>query len=637
MKKNALIYTNLFVCIVIILGFIITASIGYHSNQSIFYKDTESVSTLTSEGIYHQIDSIFTKPINISLTMANDSLLKDFLDQEQQHPNDSDFIDTMRAYLNTYRQKYDYDSVFLASAQTKRYYYFNGLDRVLDPGVAENQWFYDFLEQGQEYTINIDNDEVDGARNEVTVFINCRIKGADGQTMGVVGVGFRVNSLQALLKSYEDKFGVTACLVNEYGTVEISTERTGFEGEVNLFDICPFPGLKQSILENQQDMRTSWYSTGKSRGYVVSQFVPNMNWHLIVENDTTALDRQLAWQFCREILIVALIIIVVLVTITSVMRRYNKKIIELTVASQKAHQTIFQKAAEQLYENIYEVDITHNRAASEETSQYFESLGAPPNVPYGEALQIIARKQIKEEYRRGYLNTFSRSNVLKAYENGIENLRYEFMISTDQKNYYWMRITAHIFFWGEDRSVRMLVYRENIDAEKRREIYLFDQMQKDSLTGLYNKVSSQEHVRKLLAQNPDGSFAFFILDIDDFKNVNDHLGHAAGDAVLIEFAKILKENFRENDMVGRIGGDEFMAFMPAKSPEAAHKKALELVGALHRQVTTDAGNWIISTSIGVALSPEAGSDFETLYKKADFALYQTKRQGKNAFTIYEQI
>ena len=82
MKKNVLFRTNFAVCAVIIIGFLVTSFISYRSNQGIFRKDVERVSELTSEGIYHQIDSIFTKPINISLTMANDSLLSDFLDGE---------------------------------------------------------------------------------------------------------------------------------------------------------------------------------------------------------------------------------------------------------------------------------------------------------------------------------------------------------------------------------------------------------------------------------------------------------------------------------------------------------------------------------------------------------------------------
>ena len=78
MKKNVLVRTNFLVCIVIVIGFVVTSVISYQSNQGIFRKDMESVSRLTSEDIYHQIDSIFTKPINISLTIANDSLKERF-------------------------------------------------------------------------------------------------------------------------------------------------------------------------------------------------------------------------------------------------------------------------------------------------------------------------------------------------------------------------------------------------------------------------------------------------------------------------------------------------------------------------------------------------------------------------------
>lgn len=120
MQKNILIRTNFFICMIIIFGFIITTITGYHSNMGIFERDAKHVSDLAAEGIYYQIDSIFTKPINVALTMANDSLLKNFLAEEGKHLVDEDFVQTMRDYLNTYHEKYNYDSVFLVSIQTNR-------------------------------------------------------------------------------------------------------------------------------------------------------------------------------------------------------------------------------------------------------------------------------------------------------------------------------------------------------------------------------------------------------------------------------------------------------------------------------------------------------------------------------------
>ena len=181
--------------------------------------------------------------------------------------------------------------------------------------------------------------------------------------------------------------------------------------------------------------------------------------------------------------------------------------------------------------------------------------------------------------------------------------------------------------------MRMLIYRQNIDDEKRREIFMLDEMQKDSLTGLFNKAATQQHVRSILQKEPESLFAFIILDIDNFKRVNDRFGHAAGDKVLVEFSQTLREQFRDGDVMGRIGGDEFVVFLKIPNKEILEKKLRDLTDTLHQNIMTDAGECEISASIGAAVSPDTGNDFETLYKKADKALYSTKKRGKNGFTI----
>ena len=215
MKKTILLRINTFVCLIIVLGFCVTSSISYHANRGIFERDAEQVSQLLSEGIYHQIDLQFVKPVHVSLTMANDSLLKTFLQNESQQPDDAEFLQDMQAYLLAYQQKYGYDSVFLASAATDRYYHYQGLDRILTEEDPEDSWYYAFLRSDAEYNIVIDNDEAANAHNAITVFINCKIKNDSGQIMGVVGVGFTTDAIQSLLASYEDEFDVHIYLIDQ--------------------------------------------------------------------------------------------------------------------------------------------------------------------------------------------------------------------------------------------------------------------------------------------------------------------------------------------------------------------------------------------------------------------------------------
>lgn len=638
MKRNILFRTNVFICIIIILGFLITSLISYHSNRGVFRKDIEDISQLTSEGIYHQIDSVFAKPINISLTMANDSLLKSFLAQEIEKEGDEAFIKTMKQYLFSYKEKYDYDSVFLVSAKTRRYYHFDkGIDRVLAKDNPENVWYDFFLATPKEYELKIDNDEVEAANNEITVFVNCKIKDDEDNTIGVVGVGLKVDSLQKMFKEYEENFDIKAYLVNKDGNIEISTDKTGYEAS-NLFENCGFGEYKEEILSNESDTNQSfWYSEQGMRGFVLTRYVPGLSWYLVIDSDTLEIERSLNRQFSLGAFVIVLVICLVLFFITGIIRKYNAQIVRLTVEREKKHQSAFQAETEKIYESIYEIDITHNCAASESTESYFETLGVPSDTPFDQTLAIVAEKQIKEEYRKGYLETFSTEKVLKAFSEGREKLHYDFMISGDGgKNYYWMRITARIFSWEEDQSVRMFIYRQNIDDEKRREKDMTDKMEQDSLTGLYNKAATQKYINHRLLAESNRTYGFFILDVDNFKTINDTMGHAAGDLAITEFARILKGQFRAEDIVGRIGGDEFVVFVPIPDRDWLVDRADLLVKILRRDFIREDEKCSITASIGISVAPQDGTTFETLYKNADKALYETKKNGKDGVTFFSQ-
>lgn len=156
--------------------------------------------------------------------------------------------------------------------------------------------------------------------------------------------------------------------------------------------------------------------------------------------------------------------------------------------------------------------------------------------------------------------------------------------------------------------------------------------QTDPLTGLWNYQGIQEVVKKSL-EHLLKKAALFFLDLDDFKLINDTYGHAAGDHALKTVADILKRNIRAEDYAARIGGDEFVVFLSdISSPEAAKDCAQRICNQL-AQVRLEHTGARISGSIGIAIAPDEGTDYENLAKKADGKTYLAKSNGKNRFAL----
>jgi len=159
----------------------------------------------------------------------------------------------------------------------------------------------------------------------------------------------------------------------------------------------------------------------------------------------------------------------------------------------------------------------------------------------------------------------------------------------------------------------------------------------DPVTSLPNKRLLQDRVDVALAtcQRTGEGFALFFLDLDRFKNVNDTLGHAAGDDLLRQVADRLRLAMRDEDTVARLGGDEFALLLArVDSPELARAMAERLYASLQEPFTLQGQQVFITSSIGIALATEHGEDYDTLLKNADMAMYQSKHQGRNRFGFY---
>lgn len=164
---------------------------------------------------------------------------------------------------------------------------------------------------------------------------------------------------------------------------------------------------------------------------------------------------------------------------------------------------------------------------------------------------------------------------------------------------------------------------------------LEDKADTDLLTGLTNKLATERKIKDYMTQNPQSQSMLFILDIDNFKKINDTMGHAFGDEVLRSLGQQIGVIFRATDIIGRIGGDEFMIFLKGVSDkQAVYKEAKKVENFFKNFQAGEYVKYAATASIGVAIFPHEGNDFETLYKAADQGLYKAKKRGKNQLAFY---
>ncbi|MFI3176751.1 MAG: GGDEF domain-containing protein [Eubacteriales bacterium] len=167
---------------------------------------------------------------------------------------------------------------------------------------------------------------------------------------------------------------------------------------------------------------------------------------------------------------------------------------------------------------------------------------------------------------------------------------------------------------------------------------LQDKANLDLLTGCLNKGYFEEVMSKLLHERKEEQHVFIIIDLDNFKAINDNLGHYFGDIVLKEVSDKLRRIFRSADYIGRIGGDEFVVLMRSVHEQTIiERKVKEIIESLDITYKKSSLSYRITASVGVALIPDHGKEYTEIYQNADTALYRSKNLGKNNYSIYEEI
>ncbi|MGI5967250.1 MAG: diguanylate cyclase domain-containing protein [Anaerotruncus rubiinfantis] len=244
---------------------------------------------------------------------------------------------------------------------------------------------------------------------------------------------------------------------------------------------------------------------------------------------------------------------------------------------------------------------------------------------------------IHPDDRENFYWTLSRQQISQMAAEDKRSLTFECRVLNSHKKYIWISVTIVPIENSRGQIVKLIGKVRDIDEQKKKLLSIEMQSMRDPLTGVYNKACTASLVDEYLAgEGKDLLGALFIIDIDDFKSINDNFGHLLGDAVLSDVAAKTQSLFRSDDIVGRIGGDEFLVFMKGLKDESViQQKAQALTEIFRRTFTGRQSDYKISGSIGIAISPRDGSSYSMLFENADNALYRAKDGGKNQYALYD--
>ncbi len=230
--------------------------------------------------------------------------------------------------------------------------------------------------------------------------------------------------------------------------------------------------------------------------------------------------------------------------------------------------------------------------------------------------------------------------VVKAWNQALTGSSYDIEYRVQTANgIRWVRDRAEVVLDSEGKELALIGTVQDITEHKEKEAQIEFLAFHDPLTRLPNRLLAKDHLEMAVAyaSRTHTRVALLFLDLDNFKTINDSLGHATGDALLKAVATRLRDSVRNTDTISRQGGDEFLLLLPDTSDaEAVTDIAEKVLRKLNAPFEVEGYQLSTSASIGIAVYPDDGSDFDTLLKKADTAMYQAKKAGRSTYRFYTE-
>lgn len=235
-----------------------------------------------------------------------------------------------------------------------------------------------------------------------------------------------------------------------------------------------------------------------------------------------------------------------------------------------------------------------------------------------------------------FYDNMTPEHLHNIYQGGQRNFMMEYRRILPSGELCWIQDDIRFISNPENGHLLLAFIISDIDEKKQKEQELIRRAETDGLTGLFNRNAFLKKAKNILKteNGPDTKHALFMLDVDNFKKLNDTQGHRVGDRFLIEMSAAIRSCFRNTDIIGRLGGDEFLVLMrQTPNNEITTKNANELLKKING-VCSYYDMPELSVSIGISNYPTDGTSFDELYDRADEALYRAKKFGKSRFEFF---
>lgn len=326
MKKYILLISNLIIILSLIAGFIGVVYKQTKSYQILAEEYLANILSMAEVDITKQIENAMTKPVMVSKTMANDEFLKKWFANEQKNQNRDGYMNELYSYLNAYKEKYGYTTVFCVSAETGNYYYQDGLNKELSKYDEHDIWYYNFIKSGNEYDIQIDTNEAEG--NIITSFVNFRMESEDGKLLGVIGVGLEISDIEGIVRSYEQNYNLSVYIVNVRGS------ENSFGKDTDVFvseeELARRTGIKNKILTDfstKPFMR--WFTSPNERKCIITKYDDTLGWYLVLEKDTISINRSFQKGITDNIIFMLISLAACIMVTTAVFLNFKHRTIEM--------------------------------------------------------------------------------------------------------------------------------------------------------------------------------------------------------------------------------------------------------------------------------------------------------------------